>query len=126
MKQASNFGVALSNTLLRLLTMDFQRPDIYRPPSERESYFLPLTRGCSNSTCTFCGCCGSKLRIRELGDVKKEVDAIALYRRTGVCLPTMPPVAYAVARGWNGRRIFLQDGDALVYPFRKLREVLQY
>jgi len=61
-----------------------------------------------------------------LGDVKKEVDAIALYMRTGVCLPTIPPVAYAVARGWNGKRIFLQDGDALVYPFRKLREVLQY
>jgi len=35
-------------------------------------------------------------------------------------------VVYAVARNWDGKRIFLQDGDALVYPFPKLREVLQY
>jgi len=31
-----------------------------------------------------------------------------------------------VAQGWDGKRIFLQDGDALVYSFPKLREVLQY
>lgn len=31
-----------------------------------------------------------------------------------------------MAQGWDGKRIFLQDGDALVYPFPKLREVLQY
>jgi radical SAM superfamily enzyme YgiQ (UPF0313 family) len=35
-------------------------------------------------------------------------------------------VIYAVAQDWDGKRIFLQDGDALVYPFPKLREVLQY
>jgi radical SAM superfamily enzyme YgiQ (UPF0313 family) len=35
-------------------------------------------------------------------------------------------VIYAVAEGWDGKRVFLQDGDALVYPFPKLREVLQY
>jgi radical SAM superfamily enzyme YgiQ (UPF0313 family) len=31
-----------------------------------------------------------------------------------------------VAQDWDGKRVFLQDGDALVYPFLKLREVLQY
>jgi len=31
-----------------------------------------------------------------------------------------------VARGWDGKRIFLQDGNALVYPFPKLKEVLTY
>jgi radical SAM superfamily enzyme YgiQ (UPF0313 family) len=35
-------------------------------------------------------------------------------------------VAYRVAQDWDGRRIFLQDGDALVYPFPKLREVLRH
>jgi radical SAM superfamily enzyme YgiQ (UPF0313 family) len=35
-------------------------------------------------------------------------------------------VVYAVAQDWDGKRVFLQDGDALVYPFPKLREVLQY
>jgi radical SAM superfamily enzyme YgiQ (UPF0313 family) len=34
-------------------------------------------------------------------------------------------VAYAVAQDWDGKRIFVQDGDALVYPFPKLKEVLQ-
>ena len=31
-----------------------------------------------------------------------------------------------MAQDWDGKRIFLQDGDALVYPFPKLKEVLQY
>jgi len=31
-----------------------------------------------------------------------------------------------VAQDWDGRRIFLQDGDALIYPFPKLLEALQY
>jgi radical SAM superfamily enzyme YgiQ (UPF0313 family) len=31
-----------------------------------------------------------------------------------------------MAQDWDGRRVFLQDGDALVYPFLKLSEVLQY
>ena len=35
-------------------------------------------------------------------------------------------MVYAIAQDWDGRRVFLQDGDALVYPFPKLREVLQY
>jgi radical SAM superfamily enzyme YgiQ (UPF0313 family) len=35
-------------------------------------------------------------------------------------------VVYAIAQDWDGKRIFLQDGDALVYPFPKLRDVLRY
>ena len=31
-----------------------------------------------------------------------------------------------MAQGWDGKKVFLQDGDALVYPFPKFREVLQY
>ena len=38
----------------------------------------------------------------------------------------MAKVVYAIAQDWDGKRIFLQDGDALIYPFPKLREVLQY
>jgi len=106
--------------------MDFKRPDIFRPPSERNSYFLPLTSGCSNNTCTFCAFYGSKLQIRDADDVKREVDAVSLFRRTGTCLPTVPTLAYAVAQDWDGKRMFLQDGDALIYPFRQLREILQY
>jgi radical SAM superfamily enzyme YgiQ (UPF0313 family) len=106
--------------------MSFNRPDIFRPPSERKSYFLPLTNGCSNNTCTFCEYYGSKLQIREVNDSKSEIDAVALFIRSGIRLPNVSEVVYAVAQGWDGKRVFLQDGDALVYPFSKLREVLQY
>jgi radical SAM superfamily enzyme YgiQ (UPF0313 family) len=106
--------------------MSFRRPDIIRPPSEWRSYFLPLTSGCSNNTCTFCGYYGSKLQIRDVADVKGEIDALALFTRSGIRLPNVSKVIYAVAQDWDGKRIFLQDGDALVYPFPKLREVLQY
>jgi len=106
--------------------MSFNRPDIIRPPSEWKSYFLPLTSGCSNNTCTFCGYYGSKLQLRDVDDIKSEIDAVALFRRRGIRLPNISNVVYAVAQGWDGKRMFLQDGDALVYPLPKLRETLQY
>ena len=106
--------------------MHFKRPDIIRPPSEGESYFLPLTSGCSNNTCTFCSYYGSKLQLRELDEVKKEIDALVLYMERGICLPNIPDIVCFIARQWDGRRIFLQDGDALVYPFPKLKEALRY
>ncbi|UCC60212.1 MAG: radical SAM protein [Dehalococcoidia bacterium] len=104
----------------------FERPGIFRPPSERKSYFLPLTSGCSNNTCTFCGLYGCRLRIRDVGEVKAEIDALALYWRNGVRLAGVESIVYAIAHGWDGRRVFLQDGDALVYPYPKLVEALQY
>ena len=107
--------------------MHFNRPQIIRPPSERNCYFLPLTSGCSNNTCTFCSYYGSKLQIRRVNEVKKEIDAVALYIENGVRLPDTPAVVYEVIdHWWDRKRIFLQDGDALVYPLPKLKEVLQY
>ncbi|MFC1873697.1 radical SAM protein [Chloroflexota bacterium] len=108
------------------MIMHFNRPDIIRPPSERESYFLPLTKGCSNNTCIFCNYYDSKLQIRDLDEVKEEIDALALYVEHGICLPDIPDVVYYIARQWDGKEVFLQDGDALVYPFPKLIEALQY
>jgi radical SAM superfamily enzyme YgiQ (UPF0313 family) len=106
-------------------TEKFERPDIFRPPSERESYFLPLTSGCSNNTCTFCGLYGTKLRLRDVSEVKKEIDALSMYVRHGVRVPDIENIVYAVAQRWDGRRVFLQDGDAMVYPFPRLVEALQ-
>jgi radical SAM superfamily enzyme YgiQ (UPF0313 family) len=57
-------------------------------------------------------------------EVKKEIDALALYMKHGVRLPSLPDIVYKIASMWDGRRIFLQDGDALVYPFSELKEVL--
>lgn len=106
--------------------MDFRRPDILRPPSEGKSYFLPLTIGCSNNTCTFCRYYGKKLQMREMEDIKREIDALTLYTGDGRRLPGIPEVVYAIGQGWNGKRVFLQDGDALAYPFTGLKEVLRY
>lgn len=106
--------------------MPFTRPDIVRPPSEWKSYFLPLTRGCSNNTCIFCSYYGSRLQLREVEQVKREIDALSLYRRSGIVVSDMPPIVYAVARSWDGRRVFLQDADAMVYPYPKMVEVLTY
>jgi len=106
--------------------MSFIRPNIIRPPSEWKSYFLPLTSGCSTNTCIFCMYYGSKLQMRDVDDVKSEIDALALFTRKGMRLPGVSNVVYDIAQGWDGKKVFLQDGDALVYPFPRLKEVLQY
>jgi radical SAM superfamily enzyme YgiQ (UPF0313 family) len=106
--------------------MKFVRPEILRPPSEHASYYLPLTSGCSNNSCTFCGYSFTNLGIRELQEVKNEIDAMSLYMNSRVALPGQPDIVYAILRRWDGKRVFLQDGDALVYPYPKLVEALQY
>lgn len=106
--------------------MSFQRPDIIRPPSEARCYFFPLTSGCSNNSCGFCNFYRCKLKIRELEDIKREIDALAGYTRHGLRVLEMPYIVYAIADEWDGKRVFLQDGDALVYPYPQLTEVLDY
>ena len=64
--------------------------------------------------------------MRDVDDVKNEIDALALFTRKGIRLPGVSNVVYDIAQGWDGKRVFLQDGDALVYPFPRLKEVLQY
>lgn len=106
--------------------MSFERPAIVRPPSEARSLFLPLTAGCSNSTCTFCGSYGSRLQIRDIEEVRSEIDAVALFLRHGLTVPGTPRIVYAVAQEWDGKGVFLQDSDALVYPYSHLRDVLTH
>jgi radical SAM superfamily enzyme YgiQ (UPF0313 family) len=106
--------------------MSFVRPEIIRPPSEHDSYYLPLTSGCSNNACTFCVFSFSKLGIRNLADVKEEIDAMLLYQHRRIWMAGQPNIVYAVLSSWDGRKVFLQDGDALAYPYPKLLEALQY
>lgn len=106
--------------------MTFVRPEIIRPPSEWRSYYLPLTSGCSNNTCTFCNFCGAKLQLIDIEEIKQEIEALYLYLHKGTVVPGMPNIVYALANQWDGRQIFLQDGDALVYPLPKLKEVLAF
>ncbi len=106
--------------------MSFVRPEILRPPSEHASYYLPLTSGCSNNSCSFCAYSFTNLGIRELDEVKQEIDAMSLYMNQHILVEGMPDIIYEILYDWNGKRVFLQDGDALVYPYPKLIEALQY
>lgn len=106
--------------------MAFQRPEIIRPPSEHDSYYLPLTSGCSNNSCGFCAFSFTSLGIRELVDVRQEIDAMSLYVNQDMRVPGQPDIVYMILRRWNGKKLFLQDGDALVYPYPRLIEALRY
>jgi radical SAM superfamily enzyme YgiQ (UPF0313 family) len=106
--------------------MSFVRPDIIRPHSEHASYYLPLTSGCSNNSCAFCAFSFTTLGIRDLDDVKREIDAMSLYAKSRMWMAGQPDIVYAILRQWDGKRVFLQDGDALVYPYPRLMEALQY
>ncbi|MFO7569010.1 MAG: radical SAM protein [Smithellaceae bacterium] len=106
--------------------MSFIRPEIIRPPSEHDSYYLPLTSGCSNNSCTFCNFSFTNLGVRDLADIKGEIDAMSAYVKSGMWVPGQPRIVYAILQEWDGRKVFLQDGDALVYPYPKLLEALQY
>jgi radical SAM superfamily enzyme YgiQ (UPF0313 family) len=108
------------------MTKEFERPEIYRPPSEHDAYYLPLTSGCSNNTCAFCRYCGYRLTMRDMDDVKKEIDAMAMYLKTGIQIPSIPDIVYMLLQGWDGKKVFLQDADALIYPYDKLKEILKY
>jgi radical SAM superfamily enzyme YgiQ (UPF0313 family) len=88
--------------------MEYERM-IIRPPSEANSLLLPITIGCSHNKCTFCiTYIGVKFRIRPVEDIKRDIDKVAKnYSR-------------------SLRRVFLEDGDAIIAPQRRLVEVLKY
>ncbi|MFC1967262.1 radical SAM protein [Chloroflexota bacterium] len=82
---------------------------IIRPPSEADSFLLPVTIGCSNNTCTFCNTyAGIKFGIRDIADIKRDIDHVAAnYSR-------------------NVRRVFLENGDAIIAPQPLLVEVMEH
>ncbi|MDX2495432.1 MAG: radical SAM protein [Desulfuromusa sp.] len=80
---------------------------VFRPPSEARSLILQITIGCSQNQCKFCGMYKMKqFRIRSVADIATEVDAIPKEHRK------------------HYQRIFLADGDALVYPQQELIDIL--
>ena len=80
---------------------------LFRPPSESRSLIFQITIGCSRNLCVFCGMYkGKKFRVRSTEDIFAEMNSIPAPLRAGV------------------DRIFLADGDALVYPFAGLVEIL--
>ncbi|MBT0665889.1 radical SAM protein [Geobacter pelophilus] len=80
---------------------------LFRPPSEARSLIFQITVGCSQNSCTFCGMYkGKSFRIRPLEELIAEIQ--------GIAAPFRPAVD----------RIFIADGDALVYPFDGLITLL--
>lgn len=80
---------------------------VFRPPSEANSLILQITIGCSQNQCKFCGMYkGKRFHIRPLPELLEELSAIPAYYRSRV------------------ERIFLADGDALIYPFAELSILL--
>ncbi len=72
---------------------------LFRPPSEANSLIFQVTIGCSQNSCTFCGMYKMKrFRVKPVDEVLAEIDSIPERYR-----PTVD-------------RVFLADGDALVYP----------
>ncbi|MEN6421726.1 MAG: radical SAM protein, partial [Smithella sp.] len=76
------------------------------PPSEAYSLLLQVTVGCSHNKCTFCGTYRQKkFKIKPLEQIKKDLKE---------------------ARHYEGvDRVFLCDGDALIIPHPRLKEILE-
>jgi radical SAM superfamily enzyme YgiQ (UPF0313 family) len=80
---------------------------LFRPPSEASSLIFQITIGCSQNSCTFCGMYKHKrFRLRSVDEIVAEIEAVPVPYRSGI------------------RRVFLADGDALVYPQEGLVQIL--
>lgn len=80
---------------------------LYRPPSEARSQIFQITLGCSQNHCTFCGMYKSKrFKVRPVAAIKNEISSVPVSLRTHI------------------QRVFLADGDALIYPQKGLIEIL--
>jgi hypothetical protein len=86
--------------------ISYEEP-LFRPPSEARSLIFQITIGCSQNHCAFCGMYKmKKFRIRPLEQILAEIDSIPAGRRSAI------------------QRVFLADGDALVYPYEGLVTIL--
>jgi radical SAM superfamily enzyme YgiQ (UPF0313 family) len=80
---------------------------VFRPPSEANSYLLPVTTGCSHNHCTYCAMYLTKsFRVRPEQEVLEDLEL-------------------AKATLGDVRRVFLLDGDAFVLSARKLLRILE-
>lgn len=80
---------------------------IFRPPSEARSLIFQITVGCSQNQCSFCGMYKEKqFVIRPVEEILAEIAEL--------------PAHYRLYTD----RVFLADGDALVYPYDGLCRIL--
>ena len=89
-----------------MLHFNYVEP-LFRPPSEAGSLIFQITIGCSQNSCSFCGMYKMKrFRVRSVEEVLAEIASVPTRYRHMV------------------RRVFLADGDALVYPQQGLALIL--
>jgi len=82
---------------------------VFRPPSEWKSLILQVTNGCSWNKCTFCDMYTSdskKFKPKKIDQIEQEIINVA---KSGI----------------TTRRVFLADGDAMMLPFKRLKEILE-
>jgi radical SAM superfamily enzyme YgiQ (UPF0313 family) len=80
---------------------------IYRPPSEAESYILQATIGCSHNKCVYCDMYREKeFRVRELSQTLEDLRMAAKVTQRGI------------------DKVFVADGDALVLDMDHWRSIL--
>ena len=86
---------------------DYNEP-LFRPPSEARSLIFQITIGCSQNACSFCGMYKmKKFRTRSKEEIFAEIESIPAVFRSQV------------------QRVFLGDGDGLVYPQEGLIRILE-
>jgi radical SAM superfamily enzyme YgiQ (UPF0313 family) len=81
---------------------------VFRPPSEWKSLILQVTNGCSWNRCSFCEMYtdeNKKFKPKKIDLIEQEIKLVA---QSG--MPTS--------------RVFLADGDAMMLPFKRLKEIL--
>ena len=81
---------------------------VFRPPSEWKSLILQVTNGCSWNRCTFCEMYtdeNKKFKPKKIDLIEQEIKLVA---KSG--MPTS--------------RVFLADGDAMMLPFQRLKDIL--
>lgn len=82
---------------------------VFRPPSEWKSLILQVTNGCSWNNCSFCDMYtaeNKKFKPKKVDLIEQELIEIA---------QSDLPVG----------RVFLADGDAVMLPFKRLKEILE-
>lgn len=81
---------------------------VFRPPSEWKSLILQVTNGCSYNKCSFCEMYtadSKKFKPKKLELIEQEIHQI-------------------VTTGLPVGRVFLADGDAMMLPFNRLKDIL--
>ena len=86
---------------------DYNEP-VFRPPAEANSLIFQATVGCSHNRCGFCGMYKMKtFALRPLQDVLTEIESVPGSHRDRI------------------KRVFIGDGDGLIYPQTDLVALLE-